>query len=183
MNEGDRTWETAARIWYSGALEVLQPLRWHIEELIQEMESYNRFAVRMNKLRPDNPTTVLPVRKIEAAKEAQKIANDFFSGKSTMKPSDFCTSRVFVINDLTYVVIAEHCTKITPNWAPERESAFALNTLLKSIFGFQLCECQEGVFETRLEAAELEQLLRQHGFVHNPILEEIANDFIAEYDV
>lgn len=30
--------------WYSTALEKLNPLRFHVNELIEEMESYNRFA-------------------------------------------------------------------------------------------------------------------------------------------
>lgn len=63
-----------SQVWYSNALEVLSPLRWHINELIEEMESYNRFAKRMNY-------PILPERKIEDAKLANQKVDDFFVHK------------------------------------------------------------------------------------------------------
>lgn len=59
-------------LWYSEALEVLQPLRWHLNELTTEIESYNRFAAVMGK-------PPILVNKIKAAKDANEAANKFFS--------------------------------------------------------------------------------------------------------
>jgi hypothetical protein len=58
--------------WYSNAVEVLSPLRWHLNELVEVMESYNRFAERMNY-------PLLPKNKIEEAKEANNKADEFFT--------------------------------------------------------------------------------------------------------
>jgi hypothetical protein len=62
------------QVWYSNALEVLGPLRWHLNELVEAMESHNRYAKAV-----DQP--LLPERKIEAAKAANEAANKYFSGK------------------------------------------------------------------------------------------------------
>ena len=59
-------------LWYSEALEVLSPLRWHLNELTTEIESYNRFAAVMGK-------PPILVDKIKAAKEANEAVNEFFS--------------------------------------------------------------------------------------------------------
>ena len=58
--------------WYSDALDVLNPLRWHIIELVEVMESHNRYAHQMGE-------PLLPVSKIEAAKAANAKADAFFS--------------------------------------------------------------------------------------------------------
>jgi hypothetical protein len=58
--------------WYSKSLDVLNPLRWHLNELIEEMESYNRYATILKR-----PT--LSESKIQAAKAANEAANKFFS--------------------------------------------------------------------------------------------------------
>ena len=57
--------------WYSEALEVLSPLRWHINELIDAMESHNRFAQRLG-------LPLLPDAKIAAAKAANEAVDSFF---------------------------------------------------------------------------------------------------------
>jgi hypothetical protein len=71
--------------WYSNALEVLSPLRWHLEELLDAAESHNRFANRTGY------PSMIPERKIKAAREAQRAANEFFgtdrtAGTEPMKP-------------------------------------------------------------------------------------------------
>jgi hypothetical protein len=57
--------------WYSGALEVLGPLRWHLNELIEEMESYNRLAKAAGR-------PLLAEKKIVVAKEANDKADKYF---------------------------------------------------------------------------------------------------------
>lgn len=64
--------------WYSDALDVLGPLRWHINELIEEMESHNRFCSAHMKNVP-----LLSHRKITAAKQANDTADKFFSSSVT----------------------------------------------------------------------------------------------------
>lgn len=60
--------------WYVDALEVLSPLRFHIDELITEIESYNRYASRMGH-------PLISRAKLAKAKEAQAISEKFFTGK------------------------------------------------------------------------------------------------------
>lgn len=95
-----------------------------------------------------------------------------------MQSKDFCTSKVFVNDGLSYVAIAEHCDQLTPNWAPEREISFALNKLLEALFDGQLCECHEGVFESQLSVEKLESQLRKAGFVYNKVLDGIVPDVL-----
>lgn len=57
--------------WYSESIEVLSPLRWHLDELIEAMESHNRYAKRMGE-------PLLPEHKIAAAKAANDAADKFF---------------------------------------------------------------------------------------------------------
>lgn len=66
--------------WYAGAMDVLGPLRWHLNELIEEMESYNRFAKRIGDplLRPD---------KVAAARKANDEADKVLSIKTDGKPT------------------------------------------------------------------------------------------------
>lgn len=59
-------------LWYQEANEVLQPLRYHLNKLIEEMESYNRYTARAN-LPP------LSLNKIAEAKKAQRVAEKFFT--------------------------------------------------------------------------------------------------------
>ncbi len=65
--------------WRSEALEALQPLRWHVNELIEALESHNRWAKRAGR-----PT--IPEGKILAAKEASAKAESFFCPKPTAGP-------------------------------------------------------------------------------------------------
>jgi hypothetical protein len=60
------------REWHSNALEVLQPLRYHLNEMIESIESYNRFALRLGYV----PITC----KLAEAKSAQEVAEKFFCG-------------------------------------------------------------------------------------------------------
>jgi len=62
------------QVWYCNALEVLNPLRWHIHELIQEIDSHNRLAVRL-----DYPT--ISLEKVNKAREAMGKAESFFVEK------------------------------------------------------------------------------------------------------
>lgn len=55
-----------ANEWYSNSIEVLNPLRWHLNQLVEEAETHNHFS---------------PSR-ISAAKEANEKVNEFFSPKS-----------------------------------------------------------------------------------------------------
>ena len=61
-------------LWYQRGHEHLAPLRFHLAELLDEVEQYNRVAKKLNY-----PT--ISRRKIKAARAAQKRANLFFSGK------------------------------------------------------------------------------------------------------
>jgi hypothetical protein len=98
-----------------------------------------------------------------------------------MKATDFSVSKVFVHDGLSYVVIAEHCDRLHPNWAPEREVSFALNEIIHELFPDELFECQEGVFESPLSARKLLRKLQASGFVYNPVLDEIKNDFLEQF--
>ena len=64
--------------WYPNALEVLVPLRWHVNELVEMCEQYNRFAEQMEKLTGEKQVK-LSKEKIEAARKANNAANKFFS--------------------------------------------------------------------------------------------------------
>jgi len=59
--------------WYQESLEVLQPLRYHINELIQAVEAHNRYAdlVGQPKVSP---------KTLEEAKQAANLAEYFFTG-------------------------------------------------------------------------------------------------------
>ena len=59
-------------VWYSQALEVLGPLRWHIEELLRAAEDHNRAADRLDHIK-------FCEDKIVAARAAQKLVEDFFT--------------------------------------------------------------------------------------------------------
>lgn len=56
---------------YQDSLDVLSPLRYHLHELVLEMESYNRFAQRMNYPK-------LSEKKIDEAKKFLDVAELFF---------------------------------------------------------------------------------------------------------
>lgn len=68
---------TAGSAWYSNALEVLNPLRWHLNELTNAMEDHNRYAKRLGH-------PLLPEAKIAAAKEANANVDSFFSPTSKL---------------------------------------------------------------------------------------------------
>ena len=59
--------------WYSTAIEKLGILRFYIHHLIQDIESYNRLATRLNE-------PPLSSQHLESAKKANEDANTFFSG-------------------------------------------------------------------------------------------------------
>lgn len=62
--------------WYVDAIEVMSPLRWHLNELVESMESLNSF----NKSLGQQPWAK---DKIEAAKKANEEVNKHFTPKST----------------------------------------------------------------------------------------------------
>lgn len=61
--------------WYSKSLEVLNPLRFHLFEMIQRAEQVNH----LNELMENSPT--FPVKQIEEAKAALNKAELHFTGK------------------------------------------------------------------------------------------------------
>ena len=63
-----------AQLWYSKSLDVLDPLRWHLNELICDMESYNSYAIKVG-------SPLLSKEKIKAAKKVLDKANRLFSNK------------------------------------------------------------------------------------------------------
>ena len=66
----ERAW-VKERIWYSGALEVLNPLRFHLHELIEAAESHNKAAKILNM-------PLISEQKIGAAKTALEEAEMYF---------------------------------------------------------------------------------------------------------
>ena len=67
-------------VWYSESLEIMGPLRWHLSELVELCEQYNRFAKFYNKL--DGKVIDLDILnedKIKVAKEHNEKVNNFFS--------------------------------------------------------------------------------------------------------
>lgn len=67
--------------WYSRSLDRLQPLRFHMKELIDAIEEHNRLVKRLNQLRKRGEPKDLPVRtdKLKKAKRAADRAERFFS--------------------------------------------------------------------------------------------------------
>jgi len=61
-------------VWYSDALEVLSPLRYHLNETIAQIESHNRAATRLGYMR-------VPKRRMEEAKTALDRAENFLTNK------------------------------------------------------------------------------------------------------
>jgi hypothetical protein len=61
-------------LWYSEAVEVLLPLRWHLNELIEEIESHNRYAKSFGG-------AMISEAKIAAAKTANEEVDKFFCPK------------------------------------------------------------------------------------------------------
>ena len=61
--------------WYATAFEKLSPLRYHIDELLEEMDSHNRVAKRLK-------IPGLSTKRITAAKKALEVAEEFCTGKS-----------------------------------------------------------------------------------------------------
>jgi hypothetical protein len=59
--------------WYSDAIEKLNPLRWHLHELVDMCEQHNRVAEVYNKWENRNvDMPFLSKEKIEAAKKPTK---------------------------------------------------------------------------------------------------------------
>lgn len=65
--------------WYSKALEILSPLRWHIHQLTEALDVRNALLQSMGKelIVPD---------KLAAAKVANEAVNEFFSPSKNKKP-------------------------------------------------------------------------------------------------
>ena len=98
-----------------------------------------------------------------------------------MLASDFSTSRAISKDGFTYIAIAEHCDRLSPNWAPVREVAWELNQMLCNYL-VDATECQEGIFESTIGGPELTSMLWHLGFVYNPVLDEAINDFIKDHE-
>jgi hypothetical protein len=64
--------------WYSNALEVLGPLRWHLHQLTERMRSHNLYSTALGQ-------PLLPVKEIEEAEAANEAANDFFVDKNPIQ--------------------------------------------------------------------------------------------------
>jgi hypothetical protein len=64
-----------SKCWYAEAIEHTGTLRWHLEEILQEAESCNRFAKQMGY-------PLLSEAKIKAAREAQANIEAFFTGNA-----------------------------------------------------------------------------------------------------
>jgi hypothetical protein len=81
--------------WYSGALEALSPLRYHMYELVMRVEQYNMFATRMKY-------PLAAERELENAKDAMQVAEDYCCGKA-VRLSNTVTreDRVKIIDILT----------------------------------------------------------------------------------
>lgn len=70
-DEGEKTpVRQSALEWYSGALGVLSPLRWHLNELVDSLETINRLKVALGE-------TPMFQHKVEAAREACDAADRF----------------------------------------------------------------------------------------------------------
>ena len=71
--------------WYSKVCDHTGRLRWNLAELIEEIETHNRWVISMNRLlknRGESPLPLaVPTRKLKAAKRTQASADKFFSGK------------------------------------------------------------------------------------------------------
>ncbi len=67
---------SAGSAWYADAMEVLRPLRWHLDQLVREMESHNRYARHAGEPLVDEV-------KVKEAREAGERANNFFSVKQS----------------------------------------------------------------------------------------------------
>lgn len=65
-----------SQVWYSKSLDVLGPLRYHMSELLFEIESHNRFLTRMK-------VAIIPTSKVKAAKRALAKAEKFFCNKAS----------------------------------------------------------------------------------------------------
>lgn len=74
QNQEKITVPMSSWVWQSEALEVLNPLRFHLDELIEAIESHNRYARAVGQPQ-------LSEKKIAAAKAAAESANTFLSGK------------------------------------------------------------------------------------------------------
>lgn len=61
--------------WYSRSLKVLQPLRYHLNDVVDLINSYNSFCSHAGQ-------TPIPMARVEAAKVALELAEDFFRGKN-----------------------------------------------------------------------------------------------------
>lgn len=64
-----------SQVWYVKALEALSPLRFHMDELIKEIEMHNRFLKKVK-------VATVPSRRIKAAKRALAKAEKFFCNKA-----------------------------------------------------------------------------------------------------
>ncbi len=72
-----------AQVWYSGALTVLSPLRYHMAEILDMIDTYNSFAVKINELRPDQQIQVFKSKRLKNARKAAEKCENYF-----VKPID-----------------------------------------------------------------------------------------------
>jgi len=67
-----------SQVWYSKSLDVLGPLRFHMSELLLEIESYNRFLKRIKVPLMYRTKS----KRFKAAKKALAKAEKFFCNKA-----------------------------------------------------------------------------------------------------
>ncbi len=65
--------------WYSKALEVLNPLRYHLQRIIDDIEAHNQFCESYNKLDAPSKQSPIPINKVAEAKVALEEAETFFT--------------------------------------------------------------------------------------------------------
>ena len=73
-------------IWYSDALEKLLPLRFHLHNLLQLIDSHNKYAQRINQLYDDQVEIVIESKDIEEARKALKDTNNFLGVRKKLTP-------------------------------------------------------------------------------------------------
>lgn len=66
--------EQESLLWYQDAYAVLSVLRWHMAELVDMVDAYNRYAELAGFPK-------LPEHKIEAARSASDAVNEFFASR------------------------------------------------------------------------------------------------------
>jgi hypothetical protein len=84
-----------------------------------------------------------------------------------MMTTEFKISGAVKAGRCSYIIIAPLCSTGIGWWA-EGKQAFALNQILQHITidtGYQICECEEGLYESTMEPEELVDFLHRAGFI------------------